>query len=176
MPSTSAVSLHRWRIGECEESGEVDWSMELFPEDSIREFVEWKAANPTHFTWWNYLNVKSDLQTALAFARFYYPEIIETEGYFLLKDKFNLEVFKGWKSECNNDKRSVEKMMNLYEVKDFFHININPNEDLIGQTRWLSEVLQLFWSMSFVHRYPGRRINVHIFDDKGSRFITVYEE
>lgn len=67
--------------------------MELFRDELIKEFVKHKEANANSFTWWNYLNVKSDLQTALAFSKFLHPDIIEVDGCLLLKDKYRPGLF-----------------------------------------------------------------------------------
>ena len=62
-------------------------------------------------------------------CKVFYPDIIEVDGCFLLKDKYSSKIFKGWKKDCNNNKTDIEKMMNLYEVGDFFHINRNEDEN-----------------------------------------------
>lgn len=82
--------------------------------------MDFKEANEGDFTWWNYVNMKSDIHTALGFAKFFYPDIVEVEGCFLLKDKFSQKNFSRWKKDYQNNKVTIEKMMNLYQVKDFF--------------------------------------------------------
>lgn len=149
--------------------------MELFTDETIKEYMEYKIANPKNFSWWNYINIKADLQTALAFAKFYYPEIIEVDNFFLLKDKYCEDLLEKWKVNCQGDKRIVEKMMNLYEVKDFFHINVNEDEDISRQIPILGEILKLFWSMSFKQRFPSRNISVEVYEEWESLFITVFE-
>jgi hypothetical protein len=150
--------------------------MELFPDELIKEFNEFKNANANNFSWWNYVNMKSDLQTALAFAKFFYPEIIEVEGHFLLKDRYKDELFQKWKVDCENDRTSVEKMINLYELKDFFHINVNEDENELGQIVILGNILKLFWTMSFKQRFPDKNISVEIYEEWESLFITVYQD
>lgn len=153
--------------------------MELFNEDLIKEFIENKEANRNSFTWWQFVNLKSDLQTALGFAKFFYPEIVEIDGCFILKDKFEERVFKDWKKECKDDRTCIEKMMNLYEIADFFHINttFDEDEDEEEQVKALGNVLKLFWSMSFKDRFPERKIVVDVFEEYDEQlFITVYEE
>lgn len=146
-----------------------------FKDELINEYKLWKTANPDNFNWWSYVNMKSDLQTALGFAKFFYPEIIEIDNCFILKDRFSDEIYKQWKSNLES-KTEIEKMMNLYEVKDFFHINRNEDENLEDQIATLGKVLQHFWSQSFKERYPLRKIKVDLFDEYGEKFITVYEE
>lgn len=148
----------------------------LFEENIISEYNEWKNANPNNFNWWKYVNVKADLQTALGFAKFFYPDIIEVEGCFLLKDKYNTEIFNGWKKCCNNAKTEIEKMMNLYEVADFFHINRTEGEDEEIQIIALGNVLKYLWTLGFKDRFPNKKINVDVFQENdGALFITVYE-
>lgn len=152
-------------------------NLELFNDSLISEFIKWKNANPETFTWWNYVNMKSDLQTALGFAKFFYPEIIEAEGCFILKDNYSEKRFESWKNDCNGNKTCIEKMMNLYQLRDLFHINTQEEEKENEQIKVLGEVLKLFWSMSFKNRFPLRTINVSVFEEEdGEIFITVYEE
>ncbi|MFL0246081.1 hypothetical protein ACJDUG_03700 [Clostridium sp. WILCCON 0185] len=75
--------------------------------------------------------MKFDLQTALGFAKFFYPEVIEVDGCFILKDKYDEVTYRKLLQECNNNKTIIEKMMNLYEIRDFFHINtvFDENKD-----------------------------------------------
>lgn len=152
-----------------------NFTMTLFPDQTIKEYMDYKKANPNHFNWWSYINIKADLQTALAFAKFYYPEIVEEQGYFLLKDKYTEDLLEAWKTACRGDKNCVEKMMNMYELKDFFHINVNEQENEVIQTKMLGDVIKLFWSMSFKHQFPQRNIIVEIYEEHESLFITVYE-
>ncbi|MCL6601186.1 MAG: hypothetical protein K6T81_21000 [Alicyclobacillus macrosporangiidus] len=149
--------------------------MTLFEDTLIQEFQMWKKANPTTFSWWSFVNMKADLQTALGFAKFFYPDVVEVDGYFLLADTYNERRLSEWIQECGGDKSCVEKMMNLYEVNDFFKINQREDETE-EQVDTLGRVLQLFWTMSFKQRFPTREIVVDLFRDNDENlFITVYE-
>lgn len=151
--------------------------MELFDENIIKEFVQWKEANPNNFSWWSFVNMKSDLQTALGFAKFFYPETIEVDGCFLLKDKFDDKIYRQWKQEANNDRTIIEKMMNLYEVRDFFHLNTESDENEDEQIVALASILKLFWDMSFKYRYPDKEISIEVFEEyDGELFITLYQK
>ncbi|WP_374718763.1 hypothetical protein [Parageobacillus toebii] len=149
----------------------------MFNDELHKEYMEFKRANNGDFTWWDYVNVKSDLKTALAFAKFFYPDVLEVEGCLILKDKFSREIFELWKEDCQNDKVCIEKMMNLYQVRDFFHINVDEKEDIEEQIKVLGNVLKVFWTLSLKDRFPERNIVVEVFEeDDGELFITVYEK
>lgn len=150
--------------------------MNLFSDELIPEYKEWREANPDSFTWWNYVNIKHDIESALALAKFFYPEVIDRDGFFLLADNFSEQKFQSWRTECKDDKNCVEKMMNLYEIKDFFHINSPESESNHEQIRALGEVLKLFWSLSFKDRFPERVISVKIIEEDSGLYITVIEE
>lgn len=66
--------------------------------------------------------------------------------------------------------------MNLYELKDFFHINVNEDEDISMQIPILGDILKLFWSMSFKQRFPFRKTSVEVYEEWDSVFITVFEK
>ncbi|MFJ7914727.1 MULTISPECIES: hypothetical protein [unclassified Lysinibacillus] len=119
----------------------------MFNDEINSEFMEFKDVNQGKFTWWSYVNMKSDIKTALGFAKFFYPDVIEVEGCFLLKDKFSEKYFEMWKKECQKNKVNIEKMMNLYQIRDFFHINVDEDENLEEQIQTLGEVLKIFWSL-----------------------------
>jgi hypothetical protein len=151
--------------------------MKLFDDHLIEEYQQWKKANSNSFNWWSYVNMKADLQTALAFAKFFSPELIEKDGCLILEDRYEEKLFHDWKKACSDDKTSIEKLMNLYELNDFFHINVNDMEDEEGQVNALGNVLKYYWSMAFKQRYPNRNIIIDVFKEyDGQLFITVYEE
>lgn len=149
----------------------------MFDDHVNGEYTEFRDANEGNFTWWSYVNMKSDLKTALGFARFFYPDIIEVEGCFLLKDKFSEKYFDLWKKECRENKLNIEKMMNLYQVRDFFHMNADEDENVEEQIQALGKAIKLLWSLSFKDRFPSREIVVSLFEeDDAELFVTVYED
>ncbi|PJI07261.1 MULTISPECIES: hypothetical protein [Clostridium] len=149
--------------------------MQIFSDDLIEEYVDWQKANPNNFTWWSYVNMKADIKTALAFSKFFYAELMEIDGYILLKDNFDFDRYLGWKKFCKNDKNSIERVMNTYEVRDFFHINTDYDDDNIEeQIEALGEMLKFFWSLSFKQQFPNRNIVVELYEDE-VLCITVFE-
>lgn len=85
-------------------------------------------------------------------------------------------MYKEWKKECDSEKTCIEKMMNLYQLKDFFHLNTQDDGNLEDQVKALGDVLKLFWSMSLKDRFPDRVFNIKVFDDNGNLFITIFED
>lgn len=154
---------------------EGKFTMDFFSDNIIGEYVEWKKANENKFSWWNYVNLKADLKTALAFAKFFSPELIQYKGCIILKDKFNKENFDLWQAECNFQKTDIEKIVNLYEVADFFHINTGADDNYNEQLYALGQVLKYYWSISFKEQFPNNNIVVEVFTEFDDIFITVYE-
>jgi hypothetical protein len=151
--------------------------MNLFEDGLIEEYTEWKNANPENFSWWNLVNMKADLDTALAVAKLYCPDILIIEGCFILKDKYSKDSYNNWKMDCRNIKIDIEKMMNIYAVRDFLHINYKESKNEEDKIVALGNVLKYFWNMSFKERFPDKIIIVDVFEeDDGELFITVYED
>ena len=57
--------------------------------------------------------------------------------------------------DCDGNKTTIEKMMNLFELNDFFYMNRKEDKEDI-QLRALREVLKYFWLMTFKLNYPNR--------------------
>lgn len=119
--------------------------------------------------------MKSDLQTALGFAKFFCPEIVEVDGCYILKERYTRDLFISWKKN-ETDKRNIEKMMNLYELKDFFHINKSLLENELELLIAFGDVLKYFWTRYFEERYPECKLTVETFEEYGELFITVYKK
>lgn len=150
--------------------------MELFRKEILQEYIMLEKANPNNFTWWNYVNMKADIKTALGFAKFFYPELIEVENCIFIKDCFSIKKYNQWKKVCNNEKITIEKAMNSYEIKDFFHINTNYEDVYIEeQIQALGTILKKFWTLSFKERFPNRNITVDIIEVDKIVYITVFE-
>ncbi|TCS96768.1 hypothetical protein EDD58_101409 [Hazenella coriacea] len=150
----------------------------MFDDQLIKEFTEWSRVNEEHFSWWSYVNMKADIQTALGFAKFFSPAIVELEGCLFLKDQFSQRRFEGWKRSCNGDSTCMEKMMNLYQLRDFFHLNVQNEDDQQDELLiTLGRVLEHFWSLKFKHQYPDREVIVEVFEeDDGELLITVFQK
>lgn len=65
-------------------------------------------------------------------------------------------------------------MMNLYQLRDFFHLNKDFEDDEDELLNILGEVLHYFWSQKLAHQYPDKNFNVLVFEDDQELFITVY--
>lgn len=147
---------------------------DLFENNLHEKFVEYNTEYENGFTWWNYVNAEADIDMALAFAKFYCPDIMIKDGYFLLADKYDEEIFYGWKNECKN-KKEVEQMMNLYSVKDFFHIKADEIKNYDEKVIALGNIMKFFWELGFKKRFPEKSIAVELFEEWDELMITVYE-
>jgi hypothetical protein len=143
----------------------------------ISEFTLCKKANPDNFTWWNYVNMKTDLPTALGIANFFLPDLIIKKGCLILKDHFDEDVFNGWYKEFKGDKIQVEKAVNYYEIKDFFEINTDFEDPNIEKMlKSFSKKLQFMWMQNFKKKYPDKKIVVKLSHEYETICITVFEE
>ena len=154
----------------------------LFNDNIVKEFSVRKEESNGIFDWWDFISEKSDLPTSLGFAKFFCPDIIEVEGCFLLKNRYNARNFSEWKNEEGLNPTELEKITNLYEVTDFFPTNtdITNYSEMIDA---LGEILKYFWGLTLRDRYPNIKFVVDLFeeyeyeiDDKeyASLYITVY--
>lgn len=99
----------------------------------VEEYIKKNKESNGSYDWWEFLNEKSDLPTSLAFAKLFWPEIIEVEGCYVLKNRYEPKLFNDWKANLDLDFTALEKITNVYEIGDFFTENIDyPGDSL----RW----------------------------------------
>ena len=120
----------------------------------------------------SYLNMKYDINSAIAFSKLFFPDFILKENCILLSFFFNSQTFESWHSQMKGDISSIEKMCNLYEINDFFHINSpQVNEEIIKE---FSYILKKAWEINLLKLFPERQMRVDVFDQYNSTFITLY--
>jgi hypothetical protein len=125
----------------------------------------------------SYLNMNYDLNAAVAFSKLFFPDFIEIEGCIILAIRYDKEVFKQWQKELKGNTSEVEKMCNLYELKDFFHINIkdDQNENYYEKALdYLGMSLKNSWDINLSKLYPDRKFKVEVFEEYDSKFITLF--
>jgi hypothetical protein len=135
----------------------------------LKSYKNFQDANEN----WNilsYLNYKYDMNAALAFSKFFFPDFIEVKGCIVLSFLYNQETFESWFRELNGEISEVEKMANLYELKDYFHINTDsePEVDVFGQ------ILKKSWEMNLSILYPEKKFIIKLFEEYNSKFITFH--
>ena len=137
----------------------------------LKDYTDFERAN-TNWNILSYLNHNYDLNTALAFSKLFFPDFIEEKGCIILSFLYNYENMEEWYEEFNGKISEVEKMCNLYELKDFFHIN-GENNDLAFNE--LGKVLQISWALNLNRLFPEKEFKVDIFEEYNSLFITLYQ-
>lgn len=123
---------------------------------------------------WNiekYLNMNYDIDAAIAFSKLYFPTFIIYKDCIILDSRFDELIFDDWFNEFNGDIEKVERMCNLYEVKDIFHINdSNITEEKVEE---LGSILKKSWELNVNKLYPDRKMKVFLFREDESLYITI---
>ncbi len=124
---------------------------------------------------WNvekHLNFNYDVDTAIAFSKLFFPTFIEYKKCIILESRFNESIFNNWFIKFNGDIAQVEKMCNLYETKDFFHIN-STNQS-IEKNLELGQQLKVSWELNLKSLFPNRDMKVYLFIQDDNYYITFY--
>lgn len=135
---------------------------------SYREFSEINAN-------WNilsYLNYNYDINAAIAFSKLFFPDFKIVKDCIVLAFLYNEANFEDWYKEFDGSVPLTEKMSNLYELKDFFHINQEAvDSDMILM---FGNALKKIWEINLKQLFPARNFIVDLFDEYNSQFITFY--
>lgn len=144
-----------------------------FSANVLKDYSDFEKVNDN----WNmlsYLNYNFDQNTAIAFSKLYFPDFIEYEDCVILSFLFNIENFNEWFEEFSGERRNIEKMCNLYEVKDFFHINSSEMDE--DSLKLFADILSTVWSINLSKLYPQKKFKIDVFKEYESLYITFYQE
>lgn len=154
----------------------------MFNDNIVKEFFVKKEESNGIFDWWDFINEKSDLATSLGFAKLFCPEMMEVDGCYVLKHRYNAKNFNEWK-ESGLTLEELESVTNMYEITDFFTTNLIVDENYSEMIDALGEVLKYFWTLTLKNRYPNIPFVVNLYEDyeyeeDGKQFaslnITIY--
>ncbi len=146
-------------------------------ENLLPEFDEIKNLNPENWDIGEYLNLKYDINAAIAFSKLFYPNFIVKDGCIIIGFRYNEESFKKWYKHYNGNIREIERMCNKYELMDYFSINRKTDEALDSYNMKIDElgkVLKKSWEINCLLLFPEKKINVEVFDEFNTTRLTLY--
>lgn len=134
----------------------------------LSDYDEFLNANPNNWNIASYMNTFYDTNAALTFSKFFFPDFIEKKGCVVLDFLFDKKTFKDWFNEYKGDISSIEYMCNMYELKDYFHINDNYDDDTVYWERIfaLGRIMQRAWQINLNLLFPDRKFKVVLVDDR----------
>ena len=139
----------------------------------LKEYNAFAEAN-TNWNMHSYVNMKYDINAAIAFGKFYFPEFIEIKNCIILKERFNNSIFEEWYNEFVGDVSKIEKMCNLYEVGDFFHINTSLAD--MKQIIQFGHILKKSYEINLKLLFPNREFEVNFFEENETQYITFFQK
>lgn len=139
----------------------------------LKDYLKFQNVN----TSWNigsYLNTFYDINAAIAFSKLFFPDFVEYRGCIIVELRFNQEICDKWFLELKGEISEIEKMCNLYELEDFFHINSNAydNEKFSVILDSFGNILKKSWELNLEKLYPDRIFELQLFTEFESKYIT----
>jgi len=144
--------------------------------DQLKDFQVWKAANSDAFSLGDYLFGVSNLETAIAFTKLFWPDsLVHEEGIFLT-DGFSIDNYKEWKEKLDGDITSIEKIMNLRYVDDLL-----PSADDISRNNliYFGQTLADMWESKLAKTFSGKLFLVECNfdeDDQDSKVTVTFSQ
>lgn len=145
----------------------------------LQDYDNIKNLNPDNWDISSYLNLKYDMNAAIAFSKLYFPDFIEEEGCILLGFLYNEVTFRQWYEKFNGDTTAIESMCNSYDVMDYFVFNRSKEEspDFYNQViDEFAKVLKRSWEINCRLLFPERKIAVEVYDEYDTTRITLFTE
>ncbi len=143
----------------------------------LKEYKALEALNPARWNIGEYLNLKFDLNAAIAFSKLYFPDFIIHDGCTLLGFTYNETTFRQWYDYYNGDIPAIESKCNKYELADYFQLNRPLDEPLESYNRAIDEfgkLLKISWEINCKILFPDKNIVVEVFDEYNTSRITLH--
>ncbi|PQA53421.1 hypothetical protein [Siphonobacter curvatus] len=139
--------------------------------DLLEDYSAFSSVNE-NWSILSYLNYKYDLNSALAFSKLFFPDFIINKGCIIIDFLYSSKNLDEWYEEFNGNVSLTEKMCNLYEIKDFFHINSEDESE--EKIKEFGGILQSAWKLNVAKLFPEINVIIDLIDRDESYYITLY--
>lgn len=127
--------------------------LSLLPDlSALRAQVQWE------YTTQNYIESKGSFELSIAFARLFWPELVERNGCILRADVLNEADFERWWRETAGDITAVERVLNQLHVETLVPSDSTELDESVY--RYLATILVETWSARVKVLYPDREFVV----------------
>jgi hypothetical protein len=144
-------------------AAETDYSL-LIP-----ELPDWNNGAGIDVDSW--LGCKGDFQLAIGFSRLFWPAFVEHDSCVLFAG-FSPSVYQDFLISCQNDRASVEAVMNHQHLLDLFY-HASPTATA-AQLVYLGTVLRDILKVKLSHDFPKRAFEVE-FDEGPFEELVEYQ-
>ncbi|MEL6803188.1 MAG: hypothetical protein AAFO91_05300 [Bacteroidota bacterium] len=131
----------------------------------IPELGEWNEGKGIEAEDWIYIKGRYDL--AVGYSLIYWPRFVEFEGY-ILRSGFAIDSLRGFEKQSNNNRATVESVMNSIDLGDIHRDNGMPSEE---QVQYLGMVLRDLHELKLSRDFPNRNFEIAINDDLASGYL-----
>ncbi len=118
-----------------------------------------------------------NIEQAIACSSLFWPEIIEIEDHYFIREFYNNFDINKLRSRFNNDKREIERRVNAWSIGDLFlmYQKSKENDKIFDE---FTKVLKFFWELRFKTLFPDKvftiEIEYELYGENGMA-ITVYQ-
>jgi hypothetical protein len=120
----------------------------------LPRFEDWRQGFGGGVGLWDYASRKGGVTLAIAFARLFWPELIEVEDCVLLKERYDPTAFEQWRAQLGDQHEAIERTVNHVHLWDLFDPASEgvPEEGLDS----LAAIIAETWRCALARQFPGR--------------------
>lgn len=145
----------------------------------LEEYNDFEKANPGNWDIASYLNVKYDMNAAIAFSKLFFPNFVLIEDCVILEFRYDEAIFRQWVEKFDRDVTNIEYICNSYDIMDFFLNNVSTDESNEIYNQRIDEfanILKTTWEINCKALFPERKMTVKVFDEYNTTRITIFTE
>lgn len=145
----------------------------------LPDFTELKSQASWNYSFKNYIETRGSFELAAAFAKLFWPDLIEYRGCVLRADGFSEQSFDEWWQQAKGNRTTIERVLNLLHVRELVPSDTSDLDESVY--RYLGQTLAAMWACRVKLLFPSRSFIVQVedLDEEGNAAaptVYLYEE
>lgn len=122
----------------------------------LPDFTALRSEAHWEYTFKNYIETRGSVELAAAFAKLFWPDLIEHRGCIFRADGFTESSFDDWWKHANGNHTAVERVLNLLHVRELVPSDTSVLDRSVY--RYIGETLAAMWGCRARLLYPSRAL------------------
>ncbi|MGH7624992.1 MAG: hypothetical protein ACREOJ_06725 [Gemmatimonadaceae bacterium] len=122
----------------------------------LPDYSRLRAEANWDYTLQNYIESRGSLELAVAFAKLYWPDLVEYRDCILRADGFSADLFETWWQRTDGNRTEIECVLNMLHVREVVPSDTALLPDSV--IRYLGRTIAEMWHTKAQLLFPGRRV------------------
>ena len=137
------------------------------PKSMVNELAAWNDGTGISLESW--VGCTGNFRLAVGYSTVFWPNFVQFEDY-IFRENVTEQSVRGFEAQCQNDKRSVECVINHLHIADLHPEHVS--EDMIV---FLGRTLKEVWQAKLQWQFPDRPCEVSFQEPEDRNDLVAFE-